>query len=79
MYKPILCIRENIKFQVHLFFCCFDTEEILLKTHLERLSFLTKSSNNVDAKDVHAKLGDNVRLYLLTHVCKCVYMATLFT
>uniref|UniRef100_UPI0037E91815 complement factor B-like n=1 Tax=Semicossyphus pulcher TaxID=241346 RepID=UPI0037E91815 len=34
-------------------------EELLLKNHLERLSFLTKTGNTVREKDVHAKLGDN--------------------
>ncbi|XP_019940984.2 complement factor B-like [Paralichthys olivaceus] len=34
-------------------------EQLLLKNHLEKLSFLTKSRNSLDEKDVHAKLGDN--------------------
>lgn len=39
------------------------TEEKLLSTHLEKLFFLTKSSQiKVQQKEVHAKLGDNVSL-----------------
>ncbi|TWW74709.1 Complement C2 [Takifugu flavidus] len=35
------------------------TEEELLKTHLEKLNFLTKKNAVVQEKEVHAKLGDN--------------------
>lgn len=38
------------------------TEEELLRTHLEKLNFLTKKSSMVQEKEVHAKLGDNVSL-----------------
>lgn len=38
------------------------TEEQLLRTHLEKLNFLTKKGNVVQEKEVHAKLGDNVSL-----------------
>nr|AYU71031.1 complement factor B [Oreochromis niloticus] len=38
---------------------CQSQERLLLKNHLERLNFLTRTSNVVDLKDVHAKLGDN--------------------
>ncbi|KAM6984111.1 complement factor B-like [Tautogolabrus adspersus] len=38
---------------------CKQQEELLLKNHLERLNFLTKSGNAVREKNVHAKLGDN--------------------
>ena len=38
---------------------CKDQEETLLKNHLERLTFLTRTENVVDEKDAHAKLGDN--------------------
>ncbi|XP_004564127.2 complement factor B [Maylandia zebra] len=38
---------------------CESQERLLLKNHLERLNFLTRTSNVVDLKDVHAKLGDN--------------------
>ncbi|KAM3600966.1 uncharacterized protein V6R79_005319 [Siganus canaliculatus] len=37
---------------------CKQQEQHLLKTHLESLSFLTRTSNIVDQKDVSAKLGD---------------------
>lgn len=47
-----------------MFLCCLQTEEQLLKTHLEKLAFLTKKNNRVDEKDVYAKLGDNVSLKL---------------
>lgn len=57
--------------------CYVKTEEILLKNHLERLTFLTKSSYRVVEKDVYAKLGDNVSLTLpcsLKFVAPCVYV-----
>ncbi|XP_073336041.1 complement factor B-like [Pagrus major] len=38
---------------------CRQQEQLLLKTHLERLTFLTRMSNTVKEKDVHAKLGEN--------------------
>ncbi|XP_037605565.1 complement factor B-like [Sebastes umbrosus] len=38
---------------------CKEQEQILLKNHLERLTFLTKKGTTVDEKDAHAKLGDN--------------------
>lgn len=38
------------------------TEEELLRTHLEKLNFLTKKNAVVQEKEVHAKLGDNVSL-----------------
>ncbi|XP_030602301.1 complement factor B-like isoform X2 [Archocentrus centrarchus] len=38
---------------------CESQEKLLLKNHLERLNFLTRTKNMVDIKDVHAKLGDN--------------------
>ncbi|KAM9348847.1 complement factor B-like, partial [Symphorus nematophorus] len=38
---------------------CALQEQILLKNQIERLTFLTKTDNIVDEKDVHAKLGDN--------------------
>uniref|UniRef100_A0A3B4ZS29 C3/C5 convertase n=1 Tax=Stegastes partitus TaxID=144197 RepID=A0A3B4ZS29_9TELE len=38
---------------------CKQQEELLLKNHLERLSFLTRKGEYVGVKDVHAKLGDN--------------------
>ncbi|XP_060910841.1 complement factor B-like [Labrus mixtus] len=38
---------------------CKQQEQLLLKNHLESLSFLTKSGNAVRRKDVNAKLGDN--------------------
>lgn len=44
------------------------TERLLLKNHLERLNFLTRTSNVVDLKDVHAKLGDNVSFTLVSCV-----------
>lgn len=44
------------------------TERLLLKNHLESLNFLTKTSNVVDLKDVHAKLGDNVSFTLVSCV-----------
>lgn len=44
--------------------CALKTEEILLRNHLEQLTFLTKSSPYVDEKDVYAKLGDSVSLML---------------
>lgn len=43
------------------------TERLLLKTHLERLNFLTKNKV-VEQKDVHAKLGDNVSFTLVSCV-----------
>lgn len=58
--------------------CYLKTEEILLKNHLERLTFLTKSSYHVEEKDVYAKLGDNVSLTLpcsLKFVAPCVCMS----
>lgn len=57
--------------------CSLKTEEILLKNHLERLTFLTKSPNHVDEKDVYAKLGDNVSLTptcSLRFVAPCAYV-----
>lgn len=44
--------------------CALSKEEILLRNHLEQLTFLTKSSFYVDEKDVYAKLGDSVSLTL---------------
>lgn len=41
---------------------CHPTEQFLLKTNLERLSFLTRKRSTLMEKEVHAKLGDNVRL-----------------
>ncbi|XP_029304139.1 complement factor B-like isoform X1 [Cottoperca gobio] len=38
---------------------CKQQEQVLLKNHLEKLSFLTKKANSVEEKDVHAKLGEN--------------------
>ncbi|XP_026228408.1 complement factor B-like [Anabas testudineus] len=38
---------------------CKKQEEILLKNHIEALTFLTRTTNIVEEKDVHAKLGDN--------------------
>uniref|UniRef100_A0A674NWG8 C3/C5 convertase n=1 Tax=Takifugu rubripes TaxID=31033 RepID=A0A674NWG8_TAKRU len=38
---------------------CKQQEEELLRTHLEKLNFLTKKSSVVQEKEVHAKLGDN--------------------
>ncbi|XP_073336042.1 complement factor B-like [Pagrus major] len=38
---------------------CKQQEQLLLKTHLEKLTFLTRTSNTVNEKDVHAKLGEN--------------------
>uniref|UniRef100_A0A671VFM5 C3/C5 convertase n=1 Tax=Sparus aurata TaxID=8175 RepID=A0A671VFM5_SPAAU len=38
---------------------CEQQEKLLLKNHLESLSFLTRTSNLVDEKTVLAKLGDN--------------------
>ncbi|XP_032388691.1 complement factor B [Etheostoma spectabile] len=38
---------------------CKDQEDILLKNHLESLSFLTKTGLSVAEKDVKAKIGDN--------------------
>ncbi|XP_045896050.1 complement factor B-like [Micropterus dolomieu] len=38
---------------------CKDQEQLLLKSHLERLSFLTRTDKWVKEKDAHAKLGDN--------------------
>lgn len=37
------------------------TEQFLLKTHLERVSLLTTKRSTLMEKEVHAKLGDNVR------------------
>lgn len=41
---------------------CHPTEQFLLRTHLERLSFLTRKRSTLMEKEVHAKLGNNVRL-----------------
>ncbi|KAM8742734.1 complement factor B-like [Acanthopagrus schlegelii] len=38
---------------------CEQQEKLLLKNHLESLSFLTRTSNLIDEKTVQAKLGDN--------------------
>uniref|UniRef100_A0A8C4EHG7 C3/C5 convertase n=1 Tax=Dicentrarchus labrax TaxID=13489 RepID=A0A8C4EHG7_DICLA len=38
---------------------CKQQEQLLLKDHLERLTFLTRTENIVDEKEVHAKLGTN--------------------
>ncbi|KAF7643002.1 hypothetical protein LDENG_00246680, partial [Lucifuga dentata] len=38
---------------------CRQQEQYLLKDHLEKLTFLTKSQYSIDEKDVYAKLGDN--------------------
>ncbi|XP_040907276.1 complement factor B-like [Toxotes jaculatrix] len=38
---------------------CKQQEQRLLKNHLEKLNFLTKTGNSVEEKDAHAKLGDN--------------------
>ncbi|XP_070839034.1 complement factor B-like [Chaetodon trifascialis] len=39
---------------------CKQQEQLLLKNHLEKLTFLTRrQENSVDEKDVHAKLGGN--------------------
>uniref|UniRef100_A0A667Y9T0 C3/C5 convertase n=1 Tax=Myripristis murdjan TaxID=586833 RepID=A0A667Y9T0_9TELE len=38
---------------------CKDQEQLLIKEHLERLNFLTKSGNKVGEKDAYAKLGAN--------------------
>lgn len=37
-----------------------NTEQLLLKTHLEILNFLSTSNNKIYQKQVHAKLGGNV-------------------
>lgn len=44
---------------------CHPTEQFLLKTHLERLSFLTRKRSTLMEKEVHAKLGDNVSLVMM--------------
>ncbi|XP_054611728.1 complement factor B-like isoform X1 [Dunckerocampus dactyliophorus] len=38
---------------------CKEQEQLLLKNHLESLTFLTRTNYLVGEKDVHAKLGDN--------------------
>ncbi|XP_056910307.1 complement factor B-like isoform X1 [Takifugu flavidus] len=38
---------------------CAQQEQILLRSQLEKLSFLTRKSKYIDKKEVHAKLGDN--------------------
>ncbi|XP_055370372.1 complement factor B-like isoform X6 [Betta splendens] len=38
---------------------CKQQEDILFKTQLEQVSFLSKSGNKVNEKDAYAKLGDN--------------------
>ncbi|XP_041656630.1 complement factor B-like [Cheilinus undulatus] len=38
---------------------CRQQEQLLLKTHLERLSFLSKRGITVNERDIHVKLGDN--------------------
>lgn len=47
-----------------MYVCSLKTEEILLRNHLEQLTFLTKSSSYVDEKNIYAKLGDSVSLTL---------------
>lgn len=37
-----------------------NTEQLLLKNHIETLNFLSTDNNNIYEKKVHAKLGDNV-------------------
>lgn len=61
--------------QFSVFLCFLNTEQILLKNHLERLTFLTKKGTTVDEKDAHAKLGDNVSFKLLS---ACM-LSSLFT
>ncbi|XP_054481303.1 complement factor B-like [Anoplopoma fimbria] len=38
---------------------CRQQEQVLFKTHMERLNFLTKKGSTVALKEAHAKLGDN--------------------
>ncbi|XP_070839171.1 complement factor B-like [Chaetodon trifascialis] len=38
---------------------CKQQEQLLFKNYLEKLTFLTRTGNVVNEKDVHAKLGDN--------------------
>ncbi|XP_035522774.1 complement factor B-like [Morone saxatilis] len=47
--------RKMYPWTRHLLF----PEQLLLKEHIERLTFLTRTENIVDEKDVHAKLGTN--------------------
>ena len=57
--------------------CSLNTEKLLLKNHLESLSFLTRSNTLVDEKTVQAKLGDYVSLKLLNYVVPCVFVPAL--
>lgn len=43
-----------------LYICSPITEQILLKTNLERLNFLNRQGNTVALKQVYAKMGENV-------------------
>ncbi|XP_070773244.1 complement factor B-like [Enoplosus armatus] len=55
---------------------CKQQEQILLKDHLERLTFLGRIRNWVQEKDVHAKLGDN-RAGCINHALKAPGITTL--
>ena len=58
-----------------LFLCFLNTEELLLKNDVERVSFLTKRVSSVDEKDAHAKLGGNVSLLSWVVLYVCVYVS----
>lgn len=68
--KPLHCKGNTGCRVAHLYSSVFlsSTERLLLKNHLERLNFLTRTSNVVDLKDVHAKLGDNVSFTMVSCV-----------
>lgn len=50
---------------------CHPKEQFLLKSHLEKLSFLTRKRSTLMQKEVHAKLGDNVRLRPMMSRLRC--------
>ncbi|KAF3706517.1 Complement factor B [Channa argus] len=54
---------------------CKQQEQLLLKTHLENLNFLTRTGHSVDKKDVIAKLGDN-RDTCINHALEAVGITT---
>lgn len=75
--KPLYCKGSTGCRVADLYFSVsrLSTERLLLKNHLERLNFLTRTRNTiVEQKDAHAKLGDNVSFTMVS----CVVHVSLY-
>lgn len=62
----IITAKMNRFTSYSIIYFFFTTEQLLLKNHIEKLSFLTRKDKSVAEKDVIAKLGDNV-----SFMCVC--------